>query len=201
MPRSTIEFWFDFASTYSYVSVMRADELIVTSGLHVKYMPFLLGPIFQAQGWDSSPFNVYPAKGKYMWRDMERLCVRHGLPLKRPDTFPQFALLATRVALAAREESFLAAYCKAVFHAEYGLGRDITDKQLIAAILEKVGADPVRWLEKAGEEATKQALKDRVDAAQAKGIFGAPTFITPDGELFWGDDRLEQALEWVLRRR
>jgi 2-hydroxychromene-2-carboxylate isomerase len=99
------------------------------------------------------------------------------------------------------EESFLAAYCKAVFHAEYGLGRDITDKQLIAAILAQVGADPVRWLEKAGEEATKQALKDRVDAAQAKGIFGAPTFITPDGELFWGDDRLEQALEWVLRRR
>ena len=51
------------------------------------------------------------------------------------------------------------------------------------------------------DDYTKQALKDRVAEAQAKGIFGAPTFITPDGELFWGDDRLEQALEWVLKRR
>ena len=76
MPRSTIEFWFDFASTYSYVSLMRADELIVTSGLRVKCIPFLLGPIFRAQGWGSSPFNVYPAKGKYMWRDMERRAAR-----------------------------------------------------------------------------------------------------------------------------
>jgi 2-hydroxychromene-2-carboxylate isomerase len=201
MPRSTVEFWFDFASTYSYVSAMRVEELIVPSGLRLKWMPFLLGPIFAGQGWDSSPFNVYPAKGKYMWRDMERLCARHDLPLKRPETFPQFALLATRVAVAAADETWLPAYCRAVFHAEYGLGCDITDQKVVAEALAQAGADPAVWIGRAGEDAIKQALKDRVSEAQAKGIFGAPAFITPDGELFWGDDRLEQALEWVLRRR
>lgn len=201
MPRSTVEFWFDFASTYSYLSAMRADELVVPSGLRLKWMPFLLGPIFKAQGWDSSPFNVYPQKGNYMWRDMERLCARYDLPLKRPETFPQFALLATRIAVCAAEEDWQPSFCKAVFHAEYGLGRDITDKELIADILEQLDVEPDTWLQRADEAGSKQALKDRVSQAQAKGIFGAPTFITPDGELFWGDDRLEQALEWVLKRR
>lgn len=201
MPRSTVEFWFDFASTYSYVSAMRVEELAAPSGLRLKWMPFLLGPIFTAQGWDSSPFNVYPAKGRYMWRDMERLCVRYELPLVPPETFPQFALLASRVAVAAADEAWLPAYCKAIFHAEYGQGRDITDQKLIEDVLDKLGTDAGGWIKKAGNDDTKQALKDRVSAAQARGIFGAPTFITPDGELFWGDDRLEQALEWVLKRR
>jgi 2-hydroxychromene-2-carboxylate isomerase len=162
MPRSTVEFWFDFASTYSYVSAMRVEELIVPSGLRLKWMPFLLGPIFAGQGWDSSPFNVYPAKGKYMWRDMERLCARHDLPLKRPETFPQFALLATRVAVAAADETWLPAYCRAVFHAEYGLGCDITDQKVVAEALAQAGADPAVWIGRAGDDAIKQALKDRV---------------------------------------
>jgi 2-hydroxychromene-2-carboxylate isomerase len=102
------------------------------------------------------------------------------------------------------DESWLAAYCRAVFHAEYGLGCDITD-QAGGCGSPGAGQGQIRLSgglrKRAGEDPTKQALKDRVTAAQAKGIFGAPTFITPDGELFWGDDRLEQALEWVLRRR
>src|SRR5262245_44856770 len=71
--------WFELASTYSYLAVSRAPEAARAAGVTLVWRPFLLGPIFQKQGWNDSPFNVYPAKGRYMWRDMERLAARYGL--------------------------------------------------------------------------------------------------------------------------
>ena len=201
MPRSVVEFWFDFASTYSYVTAQRIDELASCNGVRIRWMPFLLGPIFAGQGWTTSPFNVYPAKGAYMWRDMERLCKLHELPFQRPHVFPQFALLASRVALAAEDEPWQPAFCRAIFHEEYGRGGDITASDAVHAALVSVHADADMWLDRAGTDAVKQRLKDREVVARQKGIFGAPSFVTPDNELFWGDDRLEQALGWVLKRR
>ena len=69
-----LEFWFDFGSTYSYISAARIDDVAERTGVVVSWEPFLLGPIFKEQGWNDSPFNLYPAKGRYMWRDLERLC-------------------------------------------------------------------------------------------------------------------------------
>jgi 2-hydroxychromene-2-carboxylate isomerase len=65
----TVEFWFEFASTYSYVAAGRIEHLSGAAGVEVAWRPFLLGPIFQKQGWSDSPFNLYPAKGAYMWRE------------------------------------------------------------------------------------------------------------------------------------
>ena len=96
-----VEFWFEFASTYSYPAAMRIETLAARAGVPVAWQPFLLGPIFQAQGWRDSPFNLYPAKGRYMWRDLERLCAKHGLPYARPEIFPQRSILAARLALLA----------------------------------------------------------------------------------------------------
>ena len=86
---ATAEFWYDYASTYSYPAAMRVAELAGSRGVALVWRPFLLGPIFAAQGWRDSPFNIYPAKGRYMWRDMQRTCAALELPLKRPDPFPQ----------------------------------------------------------------------------------------------------------------
>ena len=97
--RAVLEFWYEFASTYSYLSAMRIEEMAAAAEVEVRWRPFLLGPIFSAQGWSSSPFNLFPAKGRYMWRDMEREGSRFGLPVKRPDPFPQNSLVAARVAL------------------------------------------------------------------------------------------------------
>src|SRR5262245_51053650 len=69
-----LDFWFDFASTYSYPAATRISPLAAIAGVTIRFRPFLLGPIFKAQGWETSPFNLYPAKGRYMWRDLERLC-------------------------------------------------------------------------------------------------------------------------------
>ena len=90
------EFWYEFASTYSYPAALRVGALAEARGVSLAWRPFLLGPIFAAQGWRDSPFNIYPAKGRYMWRDVERTCEAMGVPFKRPSPFPQSSLLAAR---------------------------------------------------------------------------------------------------------
>jgi hypothetical protein len=93
-----MNFWFEFASTYSYPAAMRIEALAAERGVDVRWRAFLLGPIFRAQGWNDSPFNLYPAKGRYMWRDLERICSAQGIPFNRPSVFPRNGLLAARVA-------------------------------------------------------------------------------------------------------
>lgn len=192
MARPKLQFWFEFASTYSYLSVMRIDTLAADAGVEVEWHPFWLGPIFKALGWDSSPFNLYPVKGAYMWRDMERLCAARGLPFKRPDPFPQNSVLAARTALLALEHPEGPAFCRAVYAAEFGEGRSIDDPTFLGQLLSSCGL-PSALVEEANSDAGKQGLRDSVPEAMRLGIFGAPSFIF-EGELFWGDDRLEMAL-------
>jgi 2-hydroxychromene-2-carboxylate isomerase len=190
-------FWFDFASTYSWLAAMRIAPLAEAAGIDIVWTPFLLGPIFKAQGWETSPFNLYPVKGRYMWRDLERLSQAEGLVLERPRHFPQFALTATRVGVAAAGEPWLPAYCRALFAHEFGHGGDIASDEAVAAALAAAGQNPAPWLARAQDPAVKQALRERGEEAHRLGIFGAPSFVTADGELFWGNDRLEAALAWV----
>jgi len=138
----TLDFWFDFASTYSYPAAMRIAPLAAEAGVAVRYRPFLLGPIFKAQGWDSSPFNVYEAKGRHMWRDLERLCADLALPFRRPESFPQNSLLAARVALIGPDDDGGEAFCRAVFRAEFADGRRIDDTAVIGEILTDLKLDP-----------------------------------------------------------
>lgn len=200
MSKPIVDFWFDFASTYSYPACMRADALADGVGVAIRYRPFLLGPIFKAQGWDTSPFNLYEAKGRYMWRDLERLCEGLGIPFRRPDPFPQTSLLAARVAMACAQESWHDAYCRGVFRAQFGDGRRIDDAAVIGDILESVGAPARDALERANSDEVKLKLRRQTEQARQLGIFGAPSFFTPDGELFWGNDRLESALAWATAR-
>ena len=115
-----LDFWFEFASTYSYPAAMRIGALARARGVIVRWRPFLLGPVFKAQGWDNSPFNIYPVKGRYMWRDLERICAAAGLPFVRPAVFPQNTILAARVALVALGEGWGEDFSCAVYAAEFG---------------------------------------------------------------------------------
>ncbi|HKN31348.1 MAG TPA: 2-hydroxychromene-2-carboxylate isomerase [Roseiarcus sp.] len=196
----TAEFWYEFASTCSYPAAMRVAELAGSRGVALAWRPFLLGPIFAAQGWRDSPFNIYPAKGRYMWRDMERICDALGLPLKRPDPFPQNSLLAARVALALEGEE-RANFSRRVYAAEFGEGLTISDRAAIATLLAKAGLDPQEVLGRAESDANKALLKAASARAAELGIFGAPCLVTEDGELFWGNDRLEQGLDWAAAKR
>ena len=194
--RSSLDFWFDLASTYSYVAAMRIGPLAMAADVEVRWRPFLLGPIFKAHGWDTSPFNLYPDKGRYMWRDMERLAQAHGLALIRPEPFPQNSLLAARAALSPAVAPRQAAFCRGVFEAEFAEGRSISEPLILAGIAAGLALDAEAMLAEAASGAVKERLKEETAEAQRLGIFGAPTFVTTDGELFWGNDRLEQAIAW-----
>src|SRR5215212_6056695 len=161
MADQVLDFWFDFASTYSYPAAMRIGALAATSGVKVRFRPFLLGPIFKAQGWDTSPFNVYPAKGHYMWRDLERVCQDLSLPLRRPDMFPQNGLLATRVALVGLSGDWGEDFCRAVFGAEFVEGRRIDDVATVTDILRNLALDVKTILAIARSEEIKTRLREQ----------------------------------------
>src|SRR5213076_743338 len=127
MPASVLDFWFDFASTYSYLAAMRIGTLAQDAGVRVRFRPFLLGPIFGAQGWNTSPFNLYPAKGRNMVRDIERLAAERCLGFALPARFPQNSLMAARLALVGGDEGWIAPFTRAVYLAEFAHGADISD--------------------------------------------------------------------------
>jgi 2-hydroxychromene-2-carboxylate isomerase len=204
MTPATLDFWFEFSSTYSYPATMRFGALAARAGVAVRLRPFLLGPIFQAQGWNTSPFNLYPAKGRHMWRDLERICAELALPLRRPEIFPQSGLLAARVALAALQQPsgqavWVEDFCRAVYRAQFAEGRRIDQAETIVAILSELKVDAERMLAAAHTSDIKDKLRAQTAEAQRLEIFGSPTFIASDGELFWGNDRLESAIAWAKR--
>src|SRR5262249_28326757 len=178
MTGPALDFWFDFASTYSYLAAMRIGPLAEQAGVHVRFRPFLLGPIFKAQGWTTSPFNLYPAKGSHMWRDLERQCAELALPFRRPDPFPQNSLLVARVALVGLDQKWGEAFCRALFRAEFADGRRIDDAATVGDILAGLEIDPEGALAAAQSDAIKTRLRAQTEEALRLGLFRAPRFPT-----------------------
>lgn len=196
MPLPSLQFWFEFASTYSYLSVCRIEQVAADAGIDVEWKPFLLGPLIKEFGWDDSPFNIYPVKGRYMWRDLERLCRQYALPFQKPGQFPKNGLYAARIATIATSEGWCPAFTKAVFHANFAEDQDIAAPEVLTGILQSIGQNAPSVFERAQTQENKDRLRRQTEEAARLGIFGAPSFIA-NGELFWGNDRLEQALEWL----
>ncbi len=192
-PAGSLELWFDFASTYSYLSVMRIESVAARHGLSLQWRPFLLGPVFQAAGWTAPPFLALPAKGRYMWVDLERQCRKYHLPWRQPGNFPKRSVLACRVGVLGQDSAWIADYCRAVMHANFALDLDIDAPAVIGGVLEHLGLPAAILLAQAEAEENRARLRTQTLAASAHGIFGAPSFLAA-GALYWGDDRLEDAI-------
>lgn len=192
-----LDFWFEFASSYSYPAAMRIEAVAAAKGVAVTWRPFLLGPIFAGLGVTDSPFNLNPTKGRYMVRDLERTCAALALPFKLPSGFPRNGLLGARVAIALDPEA-RPDFAKALYRLEFGEGADIADETVVAEALRRAGLD-VEHVARAADPEVKQALREATEEAKALGVFGAPSFLTQRNELFWGNDRLEDALDWALK--
>jgi 2-hydroxychromene-2-carboxylate isomerase len=195
-----VEFWFEFASTYSYPASQRVEAVAAERGVPIRWRPFLLGPIFREQGWNDSPFNIYPVKGRYMWRDLERICAAEGIPFRRPSQFPRGGLLAARVACRFAAQPWLPEFVRAVYRANFAEDRDIASRDVVEDCLLQAGASPEEVLPEAQSQEGKDALRLATDEAVRRGVFGAPSFLVGD-ELFWGNDRLETALDWYAGSR
>jgi 2-hydroxychromene-2-carboxylate isomerase len=196
-----ITFWFEFASTYSYLAALRVEGVAKAAGVEVEWKPFLLGPIFAAQGLTDSPFNVFPIKGAYTWRDLERECLKYGFPvLQKPAVFPGNGLLAARVATLGAGEDWQADFVRGVYLAQFVEGLALADAATSVGVLDVLGKDGAAIVERAmNDQVVKDALKANTAAAQEAGVFGAPTFTCADGEVFWGNDRLDDAVAWAVK--
>ena len=197
MPRPSLDFWFDLASNYSYLSVMRIEALAARAGVAVHWHPFLLGPILDALGWEGPPFVVQKEKGAYVWQDMRRQCRKYALPWQQPTEFPRRTVLATRIAVLADDEPWLPDWCRTVMTRNYGDDREIDSPEAVAHMLTALGLPAQRLIEEAGSDANRARLRERTQTARGLGIFGAPTFFVGEA-MFWGNDRLEGAIEAAL---
>lgn len=196
----SLEFWLEFGSTYSYPAAMRIESLAAEKGVAIVWRSFLLGAIFNDQGWNDSPFNIYPAKGAYMWRDMERICAAQGIPFQRPSQFPRNGLLASRIVCRYADAAWLPDFVRQVYRANFAEDRDISSRDVIADCLANAGEPPDIIIREAESAENKLLLRTQTDLARQKGIFGAPSFLVGD-ELFWGNDRLEDAINWAVKHR
>jgi len=178
---------------------MRIEAAAAESGIPIRWRPFLLGPVFRAHGWQSSPFIDQPHKAEYMWRDIERVCDALHLPFSKPSLFPRGSVLATRVAHRFNEAPWLPAFVRAIYKANFERDRDIADRTVVADCLQRIGRAAEEIISDAELPDSKRALKNQTDRAAQRGVFGAPFFIVGK-ERFWGNDRLEQALEYAGHR-
>jgi 2-hydroxychromene-2-carboxylate isomerase len=196
---SGIAFWYDFASPYSYPAAMRVEEAAAARGVTVTWEPFVLGPIFAAKGLTTSPMKADPVKGAYAWRDLERTCRRLDLPFRgEPPGFPQNGVLAARIALVL-DEAARPGFSRAVYTAQFADGAMIADAGVLAGLLETLGLS-ADLMARAADAENKPLLRAQTERAEAAGVFGAPSFVTEDGELFWGHDRMDEALAWAAAR-
>ncbi|MGV3570826.1 MAG: 2-hydroxychromene-2-carboxylate isomerase [Ramlibacter sp.] len=196
MPR--IEFWIEYASTYSYLSVARIGRLADARGVAIDWQPFWLYPVREAQGLPA-PFPEGSARASYMWRDLERRAAQLQLPYRRPAVYPFRSVAIARIALVAAREGWCRQFTEAAFRLHWTEGVAMTEPENTAAALEAAGQDGARVQALAASEEVKEALKHQATRAAQRGIFGAPSFIAGD-ELFWGDDRLEAALDHAAAR-
>ncbi|HSY85419.1 MAG TPA: 2-hydroxychromene-2-carboxylate isomerase [Verrucomicrobiae bacterium] len=187
-----IDFYFDFSSPYGYLASTEIDGLAARHGRSVTWRPFVLGAAFKLTG--QRALTEQPLRGDYARRDFARSARLLGVPFKLPEPFPFFALAASRACYWVEAPSRAKALAKAVYHAAFGEGRDITPVPVVAEIARGLG---IQGLEQGVEQpASKAALRDATDQALARGVFGSPFFFV-DGEPFWGHDRLDQLDRWL----
>jgi 2-hydroxychromene-2-carboxylate isomerase len=194
MPGAHIDFWFTMGSTYSYLTVMRLREVQRSTGISFRWRPFHLLVILQEM--KHVPFADKPTKSAYMWRDIERRAAMYGIPVKLPAPYPaKQSMMANLVAIVGMRESWGADYVHAAYRRWFQLGQETGSEPNVSESLRDIGQDPARVLALADSTNAKAALTAETNTARELEIFGSPTF-TVGRELFWGDDRLEDAISW-----
>ncbi len=192
-----IDFWFSIGSTYSYLTVMRLSEVAQSSGIEFQWRPFNVRHVMVEQ--NNIPFKDKPVKTAYMWRDIERRAHRHGLNPRIPAPYPlPGLLLANLVATLGTEEGWVEDYTRATYRRWFEKGEPAGEEPNISASLKEINRDPDLVLANAQSDRILNKLSAATDEVMHLGVFGSPSFVV-EGEVFWGDDRLEDAIFWAQK--
>jgi 2-hydroxychromene-2-carboxylate isomerase len=189
-----IDFWFTMGSTYSYLTVMRLAEVEKETGISFRWRPFHLLTILQEM--KHIPFADKPRKAAYMWRDIQRRAEMYGVAVCVPAPYPaRNSILANKISVLGLSEGWGKDFARAAYRRWFQLGQETGSEPNVSESLKDIAQDPLRVLERASAENVNLQLARETDAARRLGIFGSPTF-TIENELFWGDDRLDDAIKW-----
>lgn len=191
---SVIDFWYSIGSTYSYLTVLRLPDLAEAEGVTFRWRPFDVRHVMVAQ--NNIPFKDKPIKTAYMWRDIERRAEAYGLTPKIPAPYPLSGLvLANQVAMVGCEEGWVQDYTQATYRHWFEGGEAAGEDPNMSASLTEIGQDSGRVLERTYSQQIIDKLVAETAVAMDLGVFGSPTFVVA-GELFWGDDRVNDAVAW-----
>ncbi|RON31046.1 2-hydroxychromene-2-carboxylate isomerase [Pseudomonas brassicacearum] len=190
----TVEFYFDLGSPATYLAYTQLPKICERTDSQLIYIPILLGGVFKATG-NASPATI-PAKGRYMFQDLDRYAKRYGVPLKFNPHFPINTLMLMRAVtgIQLRHPERFQAFIDCLFHALWVEGRSLDDLATVASVLTQNGFDPNEALALTADEEVKATLKDNTEKAVQRGVFGAPSMFV-DNQLFFGQDRLDFILE------
>jgi len=191
-----LDFYFDFSSPYGYFAATRIEALAARHGRDTVWHPILLGIVFRQTG--GQPLPSIPIKGTYALRDIERTARWFGLPYRAPSRFPVSGTAASRAYYWIAQSDVPAAkrFALAVFHAYFADDRDVSSPEIVADVAAALGSDRAALLHGIGSAPIKDRLREEVETAMARGVFGSPHVIA-DGEPFWGSDRLDQLERWL----
>ena len=193
MPKQ-LDFFFFLGSTYTYLAVNRADALAAREGISLRWRPFSVRSIMIEQ--NNRPFVGKPVKLAYMWRDLERRAQRHGIPFASIPSYPNDPdELANRVATLAAVEGWCPTFAKAAYRTWFMENKDPGRLEHLSVLLERLGKNPSEVIANANSPEVRDRYAQETEIARSLGIFGSPTFVY-ESELFWGDDRLEDAVDW-----
>lgn len=194
MPR-ILDFFFFIGSTYTYLAVNRAEEVAARAGIELRWRSFNVLSIMLEQ--DNRPFVGKPVKMRYMWRDVERRAKGYGIPFESIPDYPvDSERLAGRIAVIGSLDGWCPDYVKATYRDWFLENKAPGEIEHTRAILTQLGQDPDAVISRAESQEIRGLYDAETERAKELGIFGSPTFRFGN-EIFWGDDRLEDAVEWV----
>lgn len=194
-----IDFWYSIGSTYTYLTVMRLSDYATKNGVIINWRPFVVRTIMIEQ--KNIPFRNKPVKSAYMWRDIKRRVAMYGLTASLPAPYPlEEGALANQIALLGRQEGWVQEYTVETYRLWFVDGHPAGSEPNVSESLRRIGQDPVRVHEKAQSSEIVDALAAETVTARDMGVFGSPTFVVKE-EVFWGDDRLDDAVSWCRHGR
>jgi 2-hydroxychromene-2-carboxylate isomerase len=193
MSRAT--FYYDLGSPYAYLTAERISGLFTEAGLEQpEWQPILLGGLFRRFERDS--WGNGPEREEGM-AEVERRASAYGLPpIAWPDPWPGNMLTAMRVAIFAKQTGRAVSFSLAAFRQQFAAGRDLSDPDNVAIAAAACELHPRALAKAVQTDGVKGALREATDRAGELGVRGVPSLLV-DGEVFWGDDRLEEAVEAV----